>query len=113
MPGGEHTAQAFQGLTFGGNNSGIGIGLGMLQQAAAGRPDAGLPAPGAPPPAPQDPRSSMRSACAPALTLLSGSVQSLESCHIMRHHEAIKLEVSTRSALYLHVLASAEDSVQN
>ena len=32
MPGGEHTAQAFQGLTFGGNNSGIGIGLGMLQQ---------------------------------------------------------------------------------
>ena len=32
VPGGEHTAQAFQGLTFGGNNSGIGIGLGMLQQ---------------------------------------------------------------------------------
>ena len=32
VPGGEHTAQAFQGLTFGGNGSGIGIGLGMLQQ---------------------------------------------------------------------------------
>ena len=34
VPGGEHTAQAFQGLTFGGNDSGIGIGLGMLQQQA-------------------------------------------------------------------------------
>ena len=35
VPGGEHTAQAFQGLTFGGNDSGIGIGLGMLQQQQA------------------------------------------------------------------------------
>ncbi|CAL8463515.1 g3049 [Coccomyxa elongata] len=31
---GDHTAQALQGLTFGGNSDGIGIGLGMLQQQA-------------------------------------------------------------------------------
>ena len=33
--GGDHTAQALQGLTFGGSSEGIGIGLGMgmLQQA--------------------------------------------------------------------------------
>lgn len=34
VQGGDHTAQALQGLTFGGNSDGIGIGLGMLQQQA-------------------------------------------------------------------------------
>ncbi len=34
MQSGNHTAQALQGLTFGGNSDGIGIGLGMLQQQA-------------------------------------------------------------------------------
>ena len=33
--GGDHTAQALQGLTFGGSSEGIGIGLGMGMLQAA------------------------------------------------------------------------------
>ena len=40
LVGGDHTAQALQGLTFGGSSEGIGIGLGigMLQAAHMGQP---------------------------------------------------------------------------